>query len=137
MDEAARDPDAERKRIVDAFGGLGVKAGQLTEYLGHDIGTCSPKELVDLRGLYGAIKDGEATWASVMENKAEQGQAAATDRRPTPKPPLSAEAFDRRRPHGLEEGDRGRQGGQRRHRHHRDEEHAHGGPEDRDRKAGP
>jgi hypothetical protein len=29
--------------------------------------------LVDLRGIYGAIKDGEATWKSVMENKAEQG----------------------------------------------------------------
>lgn len=31
-----------------------------------------PTELVDLRGIYGAIKDGEATWKSVMENKAEQ-----------------------------------------------------------------
>lgn len=72
MDEAAKDPGAEGKRIADAFLGLGIKAGQLAEYLGHDIGSCSPKELVDLRGLFGAIKDGEATWASVMENKAEQ-----------------------------------------------------------------
>lgn len=72
LDAAARDPEAERKKLADAFAGMGVKASQLAEYLGHDIGTCSPPELVNLRGLYGAIKDGEATWATVMENKAEQ-----------------------------------------------------------------
>ena len=72
MDEAARDPGAERKRIADAFGEIGVKAADLVAYLGHSLDTCSPTELVDLRGIYGAIKDGEATWKSVMENKAEQ-----------------------------------------------------------------
>lgn len=71
-DEAAKDPDAERKRLVDAFGGIGVKAEALTEFLGHDLGACSPSELVDLRGIYGAIKDGETTWQAVIENKAEQ-----------------------------------------------------------------
>lgn len=87
MDEAARDPAAERKRIVDAFDTLGVKASQLADYLGHDIGACSPTELVNLRGLYGAIKDGEATWATVMENKAEQGAEPAS------KKPLSDDQF--------------------------------------------
>lgn len=91
MDEAARDPAAERKRIVDAFDGLGVKASQLTDYLGHEIGACSPTELVDLRGLYGAIKDGEATWATVMQNKADQGGASATP--PPPPAPKALEAM--------------------------------------------
>jgi hypothetical protein len=72
MDEAARDPAAERKRIADAFGEIGVKAADLTAYLGHTLDTCSPHELVDLRGIYGAIRDGETTWKSVMENKVEQ-----------------------------------------------------------------
>lgn len=72
LDEAARDPDAERKRIADSFGEIGVKAADLTEYLGHSLDTCSPAELVNLRGLYGAIRDGETTWKSVMEEKAEQ-----------------------------------------------------------------
>ena len=72
-DRAAADPQAERKGIVDAFGGIGVKASQLTEYLGHDIDSCSPSELVDLRGLFGAIKDGEATWTTAMENRPEAG----------------------------------------------------------------
>ena len=31
----------------------------------------SPTELVDLRGIYGAIRDGEATWKSFMDNKRE------------------------------------------------------------------
>jgi hypothetical protein len=73
MDEAARDPGAERKRIADAFNEIGVKADELVKYLGHSLDICSPTELVDLRGIYGAIKDGEATWKQVMENKAEQG----------------------------------------------------------------
>ena len=73
MDEAARDPGAERKRIADAFAEIGVKAEDLVKYLGHQLDTCSPTELVDLRGMYGAIRDGEATWKQVMENKAEQG----------------------------------------------------------------
>ncbi len=72
LDEAARDPDAERKRIADAFGEIGVKAADLTEYLGHSLDTCSPAELVNLRGIYGAIRDGESSWKSVMENKADQ-----------------------------------------------------------------
>lgn len=72
MNEAARDPDAERKRIADAFAEIGVKAADLAAYLGHSLDTCSPTELVNLRGIYGAIRDGEASWKSVMENKAER-----------------------------------------------------------------
>lgn len=78
IDKAAKDPAAERKSIVDAFGGIGVKAAQLAEYLGHDIDACSPAQLVDLRGLFGAIKDGEATWATVMENRLASGAGGGT-----------------------------------------------------------
>ncbi len=78
-DEAARDPDAERKRIADAFAEIGVKAADLTAYLGHGLDTCNPQELVDLRGIYGAIKDGEATWRTVMDNKAEQDGTESED----------------------------------------------------------
>ena len=75
LDDAARDPGAERKRIADAFAEIGVKAADLVAYLGHSLDSCSPPDLVDLRGIYGAIKDGEATWKSVIENKAEQASA--------------------------------------------------------------
>ncbi|WP_342049915.1 MULTISPECIES: hypothetical protein [unclassified Cupriavidus] len=107
MDEAARDPDAERKKVADAFAGIGVKVPDLVAYLGHSLDSCSPTELVDLRGIYGAIKDGEATWKSVMDNKAEQSggttAAAATDAgqakaEPKQKPVCTDEAFKKKAP---------------------------------------
>ncbi len=107
MDEAARDPDAERKKIADAFAGIGVKAADLVAYLGHSLDSCSPPELVDLRGIYGAIKDGEATWKTVMENKVEQsgGAGNADGKQPEGKPAegkqipvCSAERFEAKAP---------------------------------------
>jgi hypothetical protein len=84
MDEAARDPDAERRKIVDAFSAIGVSANDLISYLGHDLAKCSPSQIVELRGIYGAIKDGEASWKSVMDNKSENDQqgAKSNDKKP-------------------------------------------------------
>lgn len=93
LDEAAKDPDAERRKVVDAFSGIGVSATDLIDYLGHDLGKCSPAQIVTLRGLYGAIKDGEATWASVMANKAEQTPAAGKKELPACTP----ESFDKQK----------------------------------------
>jgi len=92
LDSAAADPNAERKRIADAFGEIGVKASDLAEYLGHTLDTCSPTELVSLRGIYGAIRDGEASWKSVMDNKADQA-AAGTASGDQKKPPYTDQAF--------------------------------------------
>jgi hypothetical protein len=91
LDDAARDPDAERKRIIDAFAGINVTATDLINYLGHGIDKCSPSQIVELRGIYGAIKDGEATWVSVMENKQEQGGA-----KPNDKTAMSDEEFNKK-----------------------------------------
>lgn len=66
---AKADPDAERKRLVDAFMSLHVEPDALAEYLGHSLATTSPAELVNLRALYMAIKDGEATWQAAIEAK--------------------------------------------------------------------
>jgi hypothetical protein len=83
LDDAAKDPSAERKKIVDAFAGIGVKPKDLTAYLGHDLDGCSPAEIVTLRGIYGAIKEGEATWKTVMENKDEHEGKAKPDTKST------------------------------------------------------
>lgn len=95
LDHAAQDPGAERKRIVDAFAEIGVKAVDLVAYLGHSIEQCSPAQLVDLRGIYGAIKDGEATWKTVMDNKAENGVVSASSQEPKQKPTYSDEQFEK------------------------------------------
>jgi hypothetical protein len=78
--EIASDPEAARKKLADAFASLNVFPADLTQYLGHELATCSPAEMQELRGLYAAIRDGEATWAEVMAEKAapaqEDGKAA-------------------------------------------------------------
>jgi hypothetical protein len=66
----AEEPDAQRKRIADAFWPLGVSPDALAEYLGHPLAQCNPAELAQMRALYTAIKDGETTWALVMEQRA-------------------------------------------------------------------
>lgn len=68
-DRAAQDPDAEKKRVLDAFAGVGVSADRMKTYLGHPLEELSPAELVELRELYEAIRDGETTWAAVMEDR--------------------------------------------------------------------
>jgi hypothetical protein len=93
-DEAAKDPAAERKKIIDAFGEIGVRASDLTTYLNHSIDTCSPAEIVNLRGIYGAISQGEATWQSVIDNRAEAARKDAD----TGKPAWTDADFDKALP---------------------------------------
>jgi len=68
-DRAARDPGAEKKAVMDAFGSIGVGVDRLKEYVGHGLEELSPTELVDLREIYEAIRDGETTWSAVMAEK--------------------------------------------------------------------
>jgi len=67
----AADPDAARKKLVDAFDAIGVKPSDLRNYLEHDVGSCSPAELGELRALYVTIRDGETTWKDVMQARLE------------------------------------------------------------------
>jgi hypothetical protein len=62
-DRDKADPDQAKKKILDSFSEIGVKPKDLQKYLGHSTDSLSPKELTDLRGIYRAIKDGEASWA--------------------------------------------------------------------------
>jgi len=68
-DESAKDPDAAKLSLFDAFGDIGITVEQIKEFIGHDCASLTPKELNDLRGLYSAIRDGEATWAEAVEKK--------------------------------------------------------------------
>lgn len=61
--EIKQDPDAERKKILDAFSGIGISPADLKAYLKQDVKTLSPAQLVQLRELYTGIKEGTTTWA--------------------------------------------------------------------------
>ena len=65
----AENPSAARNKVSDAFAQLGVMPSDLKAWLGHDLAQSSPAELRELRGLYAAIRDGETTWAAIMETK--------------------------------------------------------------------
>lgn len=65
----AKDPAASRKRLCDAFYTLGIAPDDLEDYVGHKLDQTTPAELTLLRAIYQALKDGEATWAEVLETK--------------------------------------------------------------------
>lgn len=68
-DQDAKDPDAARKALTSAYFDLGISAGQLSEYLGHDIAGITPAEMAELRAVYAALRDAETTWQEVMDHK--------------------------------------------------------------------
>lgn len=73
--QAAVDPDAEQKRIADAFARVHVTPQQLREYLGHPVNQCSPAELVALRQIYATLMEGETTWVEIVANKTQDEEA--------------------------------------------------------------
>jgi hypothetical protein len=96
-----QDPDRAKRRLFDAMGAIGVTVAQIKEYLGHDGETLQAKELEDLRGIYVAIKDGEANWREVMDHiaasrkPAAQPQAQPTDGKPAAESSLKDKLRDR------------------------------------------
>lgn len=67
--EMENDPITARKKLVDSFREQGVLPNQLLEYLGHPIEEMSPKEYVDLRAVYLALRDGQARWEDYVDGK--------------------------------------------------------------------
>lgn len=61
------DPDAARRKLIDAFASLGVMPAEIEKFLGHPLTQCQPSEFQELRTMYAAIRDGEAKWSSFME----------------------------------------------------------------------
>ena len=100
-DADAKDPDAEKRRIVDAFAEIGVSPSDLRAYLGHDVEKTQAKELQGLRDAYQALKEGETTFAELMaertgsteeqETVLEEKLAAAKvpDKQPEPEKPAA------------------------------------------------
>lgn len=66
-DEDAKDPAAARKAIFDAFWDMGVTPAQIGEMLGKPVEQINPAELHMLRTYYTALKEGESTWAEIVE----------------------------------------------------------------------
>lgn len=72
---AAKDPDATRKKILMAFSELNVTAEMLSAYLGHPVAQSSPAEMADLRAVYKSISDGNTTWSDYVNGNSEASAA--------------------------------------------------------------
>jgi hypothetical protein len=81
------DPEASKKKLVDAFYSLGITADQLKQYIGSDNLDILSRplkdgernhQLEDLRQIYTAIKEGDTNWREVMESRTEARGAKAT-----------------------------------------------------------
>jgi len=70
--KAAKDPEATRKKVFDTFASIGVQPPALKHYVGHDMAAISNDELIELNGLFIAIRDGETTWPAAVEARLEQ-----------------------------------------------------------------
>lgn len=63
-----QDPTAARKKLVDAFAGIGVTPDMLTQYLGgQPLDAISPADVEELREIFSALKERETTWSAVIE----------------------------------------------------------------------
>lgn len=84
--EDAEDPDAAKRRVIDGFFDMGVDPKQLTDFIGHDLGTLNPAELQRLRLIFAGLKDGETTWADVIAQKRENEKTPPAPPAPTTSP---------------------------------------------------
>ncbi len=62
----AVDPDAAKRKIIDAFADVRVMPDELVRFLGHPVDQCNEQEICDLRGILAAIRDGEAHWPDIL-----------------------------------------------------------------------
>lgn len=75
-----QDPDAERRKLVDAFFALGIKASDLEAYLGHPLAQSSTDELIELTEMCNSIRDGHASWSEfIAAAKEDDGKAMEQD----------------------------------------------------------
>lgn len=82
-DRDRKDPQGAIQRVAELFFTLGVTVAEIEKFLGHPIRTMNEAELHVLRSLYTAIKEGEGTWADVIEAKLgtnTAGEAAPADK---------------------------------------------------------
>ena len=102
-DRDAADPQAATKEVIDGLMRLQVNPKMVEAFLEHKIAEASPAEIRTLRELYTAIKEGEATWPTIMQAKKEQDAAAEAERKAAEKNKTDKGSTDDLKP-GAEKG---------------------------------
>lgn len=68
----AADPDAAKRKVIDAFSSMNVNPADLAEFLGKQLDRLQPADLAELRGIYSSISNGELTWEAALAHKQEE-----------------------------------------------------------------
>lgn len=71
-DKIAKDPDAERRAILDGFSRRGVMPSDVERFIGCPSMQFSTENLVTLRDMLNSIEDGHATWAEYIDGTVAQ-----------------------------------------------------------------
>lgn len=74
----AQDPDAAKRRLIDAFAEHQVFADDLRAWLGHELEKMTPGEIAQLRKVYAALESEETTWPAVMDARGVKPPAAVS-----------------------------------------------------------
>jgi len=69
-----KDPDAEKKKILDGFGVLNVMPDKVASAIGKPLESLEPADIAELRKMYQAIKDGETTIDKFIEVREASGE---------------------------------------------------------------
>ena len=74
------DPASAKRKITDAFATIGIYPKDLEAYLKMKVESISPAQILDLKNLYTAIKEGQTTWVAVIDeiNKDKEKVSTAT-----------------------------------------------------------
>lgn len=91
-DKTAKDPNAARRGMLDAFASVGVRPPALEQWLGHELDTMSPAERDQLIQIGKAIKEGDLVWADVLEERLAARAARKPATAPTSPAPASSPA---------------------------------------------
>lgn len=63
----SKDPEEAKRAVLDNFAKLNILPDQIEKYLKHPLSLLSPVEITDLKGIFNAIKDGQAKWQDFLE----------------------------------------------------------------------
>jgi hypothetical protein len=83
----AKDPNAAKNRMIDAFAECGIKVPAIVEWLGHDIDSGTREEYMELSKIISAVRERELIWAEVL---AERIASRGAKQPAKPAPPTTA-----------------------------------------------
>lgn len=65
----AEDPDAAKRKVIDAFASQNISPKDLESYLGKPLDRMQPSDINELRGVFTGLKEGDTTWEEALSAK--------------------------------------------------------------------